>query len=366
MSPVGVPAAGARWLSVIVPCRNERGHIEAFCRAAQSQDIPEGWRVEVLVADGRSDDGTREWLQDFCAATQGQAVEFILLDNPRRSAAAGLNACIARARGDVLVRWDVHTTYATDYWAQCLQALARTGADNVGGPWKAVGHSPTQQAIAAAFQSRWVAGGARSRDLRYEGPVDTVYLGCWPRATFERFGGFDEALVRNQDDEHNLRLSKGGARIWQSSRIRSTYVPRARLAQLRQQYLQYGYWKPFVMKKHGQAASLRHLVPGLFVATWGLLGLLAASLWGLEAARGAASGWAPWVWGAWWGVSAAYALALGGLTLAAGAGSSATVFVRLPAVIATYHLAYGWGFLRGAWDAWVRGRADADFGRLTR
>ena len=85
-----------------------------------------------------------------------------------------------------------------------------------------------------------------------------------------------------------------------------------------------------------------------------------------EAARGAASGWAPWVWGAWWGVSAAYALALGGLTLAAGAGSSATVFVRLPAVIATYHLAYGWGFLRGAWDAWVRGRADADFGRLTR
>jgi hypothetical protein len=366
MTQAPTVAAGARWLSVIVPCRNERGHIEAFCRAAQGQDVPRGWRVEVLIADGHSDDGTREWLQGFCPGTQGQAVEFILLDNPRRSAAAGLNVCIERARGDVLVRWDVHTTYAPDYWAQCLQALARTGADNVGGPWKAVGHSSTQQAIAAAFQSRWVAGGARSRDLHYEGPADTVYLGCWPRATFERFGGFDEALVRNQDDEHNLRLSKGGARIWQSSRIRSTYVPRARLAQLRQQYLQYGYWKPFVMKKHGQPASLRHLVPGLFVATWSVLALLAVLAGGLQAARGVPGAWSFRVLGAWLGVSAAYALALGCLTLAAGVGSSAAVFVRLPAVIATYHLAYGWGFLRGAWDAWVRGRADADFGRLTR
>ncbi len=38
------PGAGPRWLSVIVPCRNEREHIEAFCRAARSQDLPAGWR----------------------------------------------------------------------------------------------------------------------------------------------------------------------------------------------------------------------------------------------------------------------------------------------------------------------------------
>jgi hypothetical protein len=32
--------------------------------------------------------------------------------------------------------------------------------------------------------------------------------------------------VRNQDDEHNLRIVKGGGKIWQASRIRSSYRPR--------------------------------------------------------------------------------------------------------------------------------------------
>jgi succinoglycan biosynthesis protein ExoA len=85
------------------------------------------------------------------------------------------------------------------------------------------------RAIAAAFQSRWVVGGARSRDTDYEGEVDTVYLGCWPRATLARVGGFDETLVRNQDDEHNLRMRLAGARVWQSARIRSGYQPRGSL-----------------------------------------------------------------------------------------------------------------------------------------
>ena len=151
---------------------------------------------------------------------------------------------------------------------------SRTGADNVGGPWRAevdAGGGATQEAVAAAFQSPLVAGGALSRRLDHEGPVDTVYLGAWPRATFERFGNFDEALVRNQDDEHNLRIVAGGGRVWQSARIRSAYRPRARLGRVFRQYLQYGYWKPFVMKKHGQPAELRHVVPALFVIALVLL-----------------------------------------------------------------------------------------------
>ena len=349
-------------ISVIVPCRNERAHIESLCRAVLAQQLPASTRVEVLIADGRSDDGTRQWLEQFCARQPGGAIEFLLLDNPAGLTACGLNICIARARGDTLVRWDVHTVYAPDYLAQCLAVLTETGADNVGGPWQAVGSSPMQKAIAAAFQSRWVAGGARSRDLHYDGPVDTVYLGCWPRASFERFGGFDESLMRNQDDEHNLRLTRGGARIWQSSRIRSSYAPRGRLGQLVRQYLQYGYWKPFVMKKHGQAASWRHLVPGLFVATWLALALCTA----LTLVAPPLAGGRVLAAGAWALLSAVYALAVLALSAAVAHEAGWGVLPRLPAVIAGYHLSYGWGFLRGAWDAGVRGKADPHFGRLSR
>lgn len=363
-----------RIVSVIVPCRHERDHIEAFCRSVAAQTLPEGWALEVLVADGQSEDGTRERLAAWCLSDP----RFIMLDNPGRIVSCGLNRCIERARGEFIVRLDVHTVYAPDYIAQCLATWQSTGADNVGGPWRAEGASgaqgTVQRAIAAAFQSRWVAGGALSRDLAYEGEVDTVYLGSWPRQTFERFGGFDETLVRNQDDEHNLRIHQGGGRVWQSARIRSTYFPRASTADVFRQYRQYGYWKPFVMKKHGQAAAVRHLIPGLFVGVlslWLVL-LFVLSLWaswGIE--LGAIS--LPVVACAARGVLALctaqvllYAGAVGIVCLLIARQQGMDLLPHLPRVIAAYHFGYGLGSIRGWFDALVRGRPDPAFGRLTR
>ena len=346
----------ARTVSAIVPCRNERPYIEAFCASALQQVLPDGWAMQLLIADGMSDDGTRELLAQL--STADPRVHWI--DNPARIVSTGLNRALAHAQGDVIVRMDVHTDYATDYVAQCLAVLHETGADNVGGPWRA---QPTAQAhergaampqaIAAVFQSRWVAGGALSRQLDFEGWVDTVYLGCWPRASFERFGHFDETLVRNQDDEHNLRIVRGGGRVWQSSRICSTYRPRAALRQVFGQYLQYGYWKPFVMKKHGQAASLRHAVPGVFVALLGALGLaalLGAAAWPLVALAGL------------------YTLCVAALSAAVVAPRwpGVAALVRVPVVIVAHHVGYGIGSLLG-WCDVLRGRAGRPrFAALTR
>lgn len=344
LPPLGPGEPGL--LSVIAPCRNEQAHIQAFCQSVARQRLAPGWRMEVLIADGMSDDGTREALAQWCALD----ARFSWLDNPGRIVSTGLNLCLGASRGVVIARLDIHSEYADDYLAQCLQALQASGADNVGGPWRAQGQGALQSAVAAAFQSRWVAGGARSRDLAFEGEVDTVYLGCWPRATFTRVGGFDEQLVRNQDDEHNLRLRRAGGRIWQSPAIRSSYRPRARLAQVFRQYQQYGYWKPFVIARHGQPGALRHLVPAVFVLALALAAGLALAGWA-----------APLV---------ALALAYGALVALAlwdmRGRLPAAALLRVPAVIAAYHVGYGWGSLRGWWDVW-RGRAPAPrFGALTR
>ena len=339
-----------RVVSIVVPCRNERDHIATLCAAVERQVLPEGWTIELVVADGESDDGTREWLEQQASTTPGLR----LVPNPDRIVSTGLNAAIRAAQGEVIVRWDVHTRYADDYVAQCLATLERTGADNVGGPWQA--QAPTTgtamaNAIAASFQSRWVAGGARSRQLEYDGPVDTVYLGCWPRPVLERLGGFDENLVRNQDDELNLRLVRSGGRIWQSPSIRSQYQPRQRLSQVFRQYAQYGYWKPFVMKKHGQPASVRHLVPPLFVialaflVSWLPISIVPLAV--LLAAYGAAVlAMVVGVWfeqrPPWW------------------------VLWRVPAVIAAYHVAYGCGTVLGIVDLARGARPQSRFVDLTR
>lgn len=344
--------ARARTVSVIVPCRNERAYIDAFCAGVMRQVLPEGWRLELLIADGRSDDGTRERLEELAAADP----RIVWVDNPDRIVSTGLNRVLARSHGEVIVRLDVHSEYADDYLAQCIAVLARTGADNAGGAWHArpaADAGPMQRAVAAAFQSRWVAGGASSRQLDLEGEVDTVYLGSWPRRSFERYGGFDETLVRNQDDEHNLRIVRGGGKVWQSPGIRSVYRPRARLAQVFRQYLQYGYWKPFVMKKHGQPASVRHLVPAAFV------GALAVA--GVYAAIGGAAG--PWKF-----LLGTYALGLVALTAAVAVGSPMPlpVLARVPLVIGAYHFGYGIGSLFGWWDALVHGKGRERFAALTR
>ncbi|MBS0502148.1 MAG: glycosyltransferase family 2 protein [Ottowia sp.] len=333
-------------VSVIAPCRNERAAIDAFCDSALAQQLPPGWQLEVLVADGRSDDGTCQRLAERAA----QDARLKPIDNPGRIVSSGLNAALAQARGSVIVRFDIHTQFAPDYIAECLAALERTGADNVGGPWVARGQGTMGRAIAAAFQCRWVVGGARSRDRAYEGEADTIYLGCWPRAVFERFGGFDEQLVRNQDDEHNLRLRRQGARLWQSARIHSVYQPRASLRQLFGQQLQYGYWRPFVFAKHGQPGSLRQLVPALFVAA--LAGSALAAPWWPR----------PLVL-----LLASYALYLAGAALAAARqAGDGCLLAHLPAVIATYHLGYGVGTWRGMLDVLLRRRTKEQWSRLTR
>ena len=327
-------------VSVILACRNEQIYIERCVRSLLDQQSPDGG-FEIIVCDGQSTDGTRETLDRLA----GQHSLIRIIDNPHRIVSTGLNAGIAAARGRIIVRVDAHTSYAPDYVRQSVAVLEETGADNVGGPWHAVGRSDTSRAIAHAFHSRFGSGGALAHNRAYEGPVDTVYLGCWRRTLFDRLGGFDEELVRNQDDEFNLRIRRNGGTIWQSVRIRSSYHPRSSLRDLFRQYMQYGYWKVRVIQKHGIPASWRHLVPAAFVATWIVLGLLS---WALPAARSAAL-----VLGA---------LYAAGLLVAAAVTARASewrLFPLLPAVFLCFHVGYGVGFLRGIFDFLIRRRAPA-------
>ncbi|HLP76669.1 MAG TPA: glycosyltransferase family 2 protein, partial [Candidatus Paceibacterota bacterium] len=325
---------------------------------------------EIVVADGMSDDGTRDVLREIARANPRVRV----IDNPARFTPAGLNAAIGAAAGDILVRMDAHTQYAPDYLRQCVAVLQSTGADNVGGPWIAQADSYVGEAIAAAFQSRFAAGGARSHVPGYEGEVDTVYLGCWKKDVFRRFGGFDESLARNQDDEHNLRIIRGGGRIWQSSKIRSWYHSRTSLKGLFRQYLQYGYWKVQVIRKHGKPASFRHLVPGIFVFTLLLLCLISgvcigvSSLCPATALPGAVAVRLLLPAVAVLAILASlYVLALLVASLQTARRTKWNLLPALPLVFCCYHFGYGLGFLKGILDFAVLKRpAPASMSGLTR
>jgi glycosyltransferase involved in cell wall biosynthesis len=329
-------------VTVILPVRQEGAFIRRSLGCVLAQDYP-AERLEILVADGRSTDGTRQAVVEL----QAQHPRLRLVDNPGLVVPTGLNAALRQASGEIIVRVDGHTEIAPDYVRQCVIALRATGADNVGGRMNATGEGPFGEAVALASSTPFGVGNARFHYSSRDEWVDTVYMGAWPRAVFTRIGLFDEELVRDQDDEFNYRLLQRGGRIWLSQSIRSRYTNRSNPRALWRQYFQYGYWKVRVMQKHTNQMRLRQFVPAAFVATLAASTLLTPF-------------WAP--------ARVALGLAVGSYAVANVAASVVTArrhggrhLRRLPVVFAILHLSYGSGFLAGLarfWDRWKdRGRA---------
>ncbi len=365
----GAPPSAPPLVSIVMPCRNERQKIKQSLTSAINQVAPPGG-FEVIVADGLSDDGTRQILHTF----ENGTAKVRVVDNPGLIPATGLNAAIRVARGDVIVRMDAHAEYEPDYICRCVEVLGRTASDNVGGPARTKADTYVGRGVAAAYHSPFAVGGARFHNVEYEGSVDTVTYGCWPRGTFERFGYFDEELGRNEDDEHNFRIIRGGGKVWQSSKIRSWYWPRSSLGTLFRQYMQYGYWKVRVIQKHKVPASWRHLVPGAFVLTLLLLILVTSLSHVVPAVSGPGSDLgslsvalrAP-VNFFLWSVLGLYGLCLLGASLATAAKTEWKLLPLLPPVFCCYHFGYGWGFLIGVVHfILLRRSASHAFTRVTR
>jgi glycosyltransferase involved in cell wall biosynthesis len=324
-------------VTVIMPIRNEAAFIERSLGAILRQDYPAD-RLEIIVADGMSDDGSRQIVR----ALQSKHANVRLIDNPGRIVPTGLNAAIAQTRGEIIVRVDGHCEIAPDYVRRCVAHLQAGGVDGVGGPLETVGETRTAQTIALAMSSTFGVGGSAFRTTNGQTKLtDTVAFPAYTRSMLEAAGPFDEELVRNQDDEYNYRLRKLGAKILLAADIQARYFSRSSLRSLWRQYFQYGYWKVRVMQKHPQQMRPRQFVPPLFAAA-----LLSTALLALF-----------WAWG-----RKLLALVIGAYALANLAASVGTArragwghLPRLPLVFSILHLSYGFGFLRGLvkfWDRW--------------
>ncbi|MGZ8397585.1 MAG: glycosyltransferase family 2 protein [Gemmatimonadales bacterium] len=330
---VTAPTISRPFVSIAIPCRNEARYIAGCLDSILVGDYPLD-RLEILVADGLSDDGTREILRTFAAEHSCITV----LDNHQLSTPAALNLAIRSASGTVVIRMDAHVLYPPNYVRRLVEALEETGADNVGGVLETVpaDDSPTARAIAVGLSHPFGVGNSHFRTgTRQRREVDTVPFGCYRRETFDRIGLFDEALVRNQDDELNFRLIAHGGRILLLPEVTCRYFARRSFRQVARMYYQYGYFKPLVAHKLGRIMTVRQLVPSLLIAT--LFGSASLSLWVPGAGAAFAS------------VAAVYA----GFVLACSAaatGSDLRCGLALAGVFPTLHFSYGFGFLRGIYD----------------
>ncbi|HLQ17337.1 MAG TPA: glycosyltransferase family 2 protein [Tabrizicola sp.] len=318
------------FVTVIMPIRNEADFIERSLGAILTQDYPHS-RMEVLIADGRSTDSTRDVIQRLAATYPDVSLKII--DNPGRIVPTGFNLALKQRKGDIVVRVDGHTIIAPDYVRECVSALNRTGADNAGGRMNAFSQTTFGKAVALATSTPFGVGGARFHYSEDEEWVDTVYMGAWHSRVFDQIGGFDEEFVRNQDDEFNYRLRANRGRILLSPRIRSEYYPRSSPKALWRQYYQYGLYKVRVMQKHTLQMQPRHFAPVLLVAGLVVTALLAVFV--------------PSAWVLFSALAGLYAIAnLVASTITAFRSEPSYIFI-LPVVFAILHFSYGTGFAVG-------------------
>ncbi len=310
-------------VTAVVPARNEQEAIAAALASILNQEY-EG-PLDVVVAVAPSTDRTLEIVTNIAASDPRLTV----VENPTGKTPAGLNAAIAAATGQVIVRCDAHAELPPGYIEEAVKTLQATGAVNVGGVQLAAGTAPLQRAIAAAMSNPFGVGDARFHTGGRAGFVDTVYLGVFRRDALEAVGGYDESLIRNQDYELNYRLREAGGEIFFDPDLAVVYRPRSSLRGLWKQYYEYGRWKRVVMRLHPGSARWRQFAAPVFVIALGVSGVAA-----MAGQRRVAMA-----------VPATYGVATITATVLEALKRRDAATALLLAVFPTMHLAWGVGFL---------------------
>ena len=307
-------------VSLLLPVYNEVDHIDETMRSLLAQDY--GDIVEILVADGGSDDGTIERITGLAAEHQS----IVVFHNPDQRQWSGINRAAQRAQGVYLVRIDGHSSYATDYVSRSVAvAVAADGA--AGGPMNPVGETPFERAVAAVMNTRWLMP-ARFHHAAQREEVDTVYLGTFLREAFLDIGGvrgFRSGAAEDADFYYRWRRS--GRSVFVDPAIKSSYRPRGTLGGLWRQYLGYGAGKTEMWRVNGELPSMRPLAPLALV-----IGLP------LSVGVGIATGWYAGPTLVW----------LGWIIALAGSAPSVRAVPRFTLVAGAMQVAYGIGMVLGA------------------
>jgi glycosyltransferase involved in cell wall biosynthesis len=316
-------------VTVIMPIRNEADFIERAIRSVLNNDYPPD-KMEILVVDGMSNDGTREIVEKLCKADN----RVKLLNNPAKIQAVAMNIGIKTCQGEIFIRVDGHAEIPPAFIRKSVKCLyEHPDAWVAGGYWKTVSQGYVGKVIAAATQSPLGVGNARHRLGNFDGWVETVSYGAHHKWIVEKIGYFDEEFVRSEDDEFNMRVILTGGKIWLSNSIWSTYYARRSLKKLWRQYFQDGFWRIKTLQKHHRPGAVRRVVPLLFVLSFITL-ISAGFFW----------------YGFWWLLFIEIALYVIGLVYGSvdvGRKSGWQYAPLAPVVFAILHFGYGLGCLWG-------------------
>lgn len=180
-------------VSVIIPNRNMERYLGDALRSIARQEEPS---LEVIVADGGSDDGSRRWCE--AARSFGLDIRWIDLGEPVAPSVAR-NRGIALAQGEFIAFLDADDLWPAGKIARQLRFMAANASVvMVSGLVRYFDHVDAEGLAPAAD--------ARTSDLIH------VHVGAclWRQSALRDLGGFDESFRFAEDVDLMLRLREAG------------------------------------------------------------------------------------------------------------------------------------------------------------
>ena len=258
------------FVSVILVVRNGAVHVSRQVAELMNLDYPQE-AYEILVVDGLSTDGTGERLRVVQEKYPGK---IRLLRNPRQILSTGWNIGISNAKGEIVLRVDVHAALERDYLQVCVRTLL--ALEDSGVPAAAVGGNVQMvaasigtwpRAIAAAWNSGIGAARPAYRSSEKSGPSDSLALAVFRKRVLDGVGRLDERLGRTEDNELFDRLRREGYVVYLTPDTSARYFVRTRLRDLFLQMFSNGSWLlPTLVLVRRNVFRLRHFVPGICLA----------------------------------------------------------------------------------------------------
>jgi glycosyltransferase involved in cell wall biosynthesis len=178
-------------VSVLVPTLNEASNIGSLLECLRAQTYPIS---EIVIADGGSTDGTRE----IVAADP----RVILVDNPRRHAAAGRNVALTFCTAEWVLFTDGDCRPERDWAARLMAAVSGPDVVGVGGRLIAEPHTVFERVCAQMLLAavlRYEAGSRPVVAKSLDGALITANC-AYRRDILQRVGGFDERFSNFGED----------------------------------------------------------------------------------------------------------------------------------------------------------------------
>lgn len=246
--------------SIIIAARNEEDFIGDCIETLENQELDREM-YEVIVIDGLSQDNTA----DIIVEKQKSYSNIFLFSNPRKIAPCAFNIGIKNSRGKYVFIVGAHAEYPPDFITKSLESIESSNADCVGGREVDVGKSRLGKTYAAVRNTAFGGGLSPYRYSDKKQYVQSVAFGCYKKEALIRAGGFDENLIRNQDNDLNKRIIQSGGEILFDPGIRFYYYARDSLKGISRQLFEYGYWEAKLIKRRKSQLSIITLIPAIFV-----------------------------------------------------------------------------------------------------